>query len=162
KRQADAAEKQIGIAKDTEERQLRAYVFDIRATMRDFAIGKKPNVRITIKNVGQTPAYNVRFRGGIKPVPSNFSGSFPLISDNANRSVGPGVELYPVLTADEVLTDTVNMTVHNGVTVYLVSGIIDYTDAFDQPRFKNFRLVFDRESICDGALTMTPDGNDGN
>ena len=68
-RQADAAEAQIGVAKDTEKRQLRAYI-----VITDFSVvcpdcgddtGGPPwpfrnTVRYKVENSGQTPAYHVR------------------------------------------------------------------------------------------------------
>lgn len=59
KRQATAAETQIAVAKDTEERQLRAYVLLASATIR---IEKDNTVLISLvaKNYGLTPAYDFK------------------------------------------------------------------------------------------------------
>jgi hypothetical protein len=57
KRQADAAESQIDVAKDTEKRELRAYVYVVPKIV-DFVAGGQPYAEITLKNGGQTPAYD--------------------------------------------------------------------------------------------------------
>ena len=57
RRQADASEMQIDVAKDTAKRQLRAYVYVTAGAIEKFAVGEAPSVTVTVQMIGQTPAY---------------------------------------------------------------------------------------------------------
>jgi hypothetical protein len=65
-RLAKAAEDQIAVAKDSEERQLRAYV-----AVNALVAGEKypKTIQATVQNGGQTPAYAVNFHLNWQPVP---------------------------------------------------------------------------------------------
>ena len=72
-RQAKAAEDQIAVAKDTEQRQLRAYVFvdHVQTTNIDDDLTiddptKLQSVTVVFKNSGLTPAYNVKQIASLK------------------------------------------------------------------------------------------------
>jgi hypothetical protein len=65
-------------AKDTSERQLRAYVILARnyKKIEDFELGKKPHIMTTIENVGQTPVYNGTWISGLNVLPNPLPGKF--------------------------------------------------------------------------------------
>jgi hypothetical protein len=59
-RQNRIANQTLQLAKETSERQLRAYVDVDRTTFTGFKSGEQVVVGVTIKNFGQTPARNVK------------------------------------------------------------------------------------------------------
>jgi hypothetical protein len=60
KRSADVAQDQVAAAKDTEQRQLRAYVGIIPGDVENFGEDTF-EIKLIRKNYGQTPAYDVGF-----------------------------------------------------------------------------------------------------
>ncbi|SRR6266446_2142026 len=66
--QTDALKQQVRGAEDTAERQLRAYVGVISGNVTSEFVNHSPRLRAMLKmqNGGQTPAYKVRGKGGIK------------------------------------------------------------------------------------------------
>jgi len=56
---ADAAKQQVGVAIDTEQRQLRAYIVIDAANITKFEVGQLIQSHITLKNTGLTPAYDI-------------------------------------------------------------------------------------------------------
>ena len=59
RRQANASEAQVGMAIDTEKRQLRAYILPFKMGI-EITKENKVDATIIIKNFGQTPAHNFR------------------------------------------------------------------------------------------------------
>jgi hypothetical protein len=57
---AGATQALVRGAERTERRQLRAYLHNLKGTVRGIEVDKIPYVEVDIKNFGQTPAYNVR------------------------------------------------------------------------------------------------------
>jgi hypothetical protein len=154
----------VKISEDTERRQLRAYVFAIKATMKDFEHGKKPNVRITVRNTGQTPAYRMNIESAIVPREIPLKGPLPTPAQYvANFTLGPASEFYPILTASDFLVPELSAQVLRDNAAYFVYGRINYIDAFGTKRYTDFKLIFDSENLrSDGALAMTEDGNGAN
>lgn len=163
-KQLKAARDGVKISEDTERRQLRAYVFAIKATMRDFDLDKKPNVRITVRNTGQTPAYRMNIESAIVPTEIPIKGSLmPPTRHLANFTLGPASEFYPILTANDVLSPGLRARIQRGIAAYFVYGTINYFDAFDDKRYTQFKLIFDAESLrTDGTLALTEDDNAAN
>jgi hypothetical protein len=56
---ATAASRQASIAEDTEKRQLRAYVGTVPGDIENFGDMAKQRFVLTVRNFGETPAYNV-------------------------------------------------------------------------------------------------------
>jgi hypothetical protein len=59
-RNADAAEFLASQSADNAKRHLRAYVLVSSVAVNDFEVGDQVSAEITIKNFGQTPAYNLK------------------------------------------------------------------------------------------------------
>ena len=126
----------------TEERQLRAYVIidNLEVT------GPKPTGRaprsyiLTIKNFGQTPAYDVDVRLVYEYGPLEESALPPLDLDSAPRNrtiVGPGGSLYVGCYPPATSIDVLN-AVHAGTMDLYVRGVIRYGDAFGRQRTTRF------------------------
>ena len=64
-RLALAARDQADVSKDTEERQLRAYVIaEFPNSLDNFVAGKKAESKVPAQNVGQTPVYDMGWIAG--------------------------------------------------------------------------------------------------
>ena len=82
-------------AQDSSERQLRAYVCVDSAKITGFAVGGRPVFSVTLKNVGQTPAYEYRQTRfvGVQPWPQpTIPPADGGILKSAKRDVGAGGE----------------------------------------------------------------------
>jgi hypothetical protein len=141
---------QAYIAKDTAERQLRAYISVIVEKHPDLNAAGPPETVLLFKNVGQTPAYKVRARsifsvldGGtftddemkavreyIDRIQGFESVMFP--GQEFRQSAEPGVGLP--------LTSNQKIKVSMGAMTLWVNGEVSYTDAFGHNHFTRFRL----------------------
>jgi hypothetical protein len=168
KRQASAAETQVGVAKDTEQRQLRAYLYVDHDMIN--AREKTATVNINIRHAGATPAYKIRLDtymvtgrymvgeiqmpdvtstsvGGVRH--SNYSilfGDRPQIGEEASF-IGPSEEaMRAVWSKDPLIGD-------NRIYVY---GVLRYFDVFglDDPKLERrheFCFVFHPERDPHGS-----------
>jgi hypothetical protein len=109
-RQVTAAETQIGVAKDTEQRQLRAYLYVDHGSLSPvgpiFVPGTPTGAIIHLHSAGATPAYKLRVAATVE------IGEFPLpkgkLSDPLKRS-GEGITRasYPILYGSEPIDENV-------------------------------------------------------
>ena len=155
-----AAQDAVAIAKDTAERQLRAYVMveGISASIKD----GKVSVTATFKNAGQTPAYDLISEMYVivgnpdgmsikdvdtrKPVGPMFVG--------ANMSVSHGGELDMSDIIDFVWSDP-NATV-------IVRGTVTYRDIFGKLRKLTYKRRRTQVFADKWGMIVTPDGNENN
>jgi hypothetical protein len=170
KNSADAANAAVALAKDTAEKQLRAYVGIDKPRVLGMTVGNKPIVLVTVKNCGQTPAYNVRgwHKYIFGPVPLDLEFPEGRSGGVTTLHAGQTVEFrseMPVLT-EELLT-AFGTSGDQGIALW-VYGKISYDDAFGAPHISNFRHLTGvgryRTEIVDGdnvaPLRADPKGND--
>jgi hypothetical protein len=163
RRQADAANDQVKIAKETAERQLRAYVatYFERVVCPDCGSANSPGptataapknyVRVRLENHGQTPAYRPRICVAgwvLKPpnperlLPQNFDYSCSHAAEG--QTIFPGLPslIYSGLSG---LDHLVKMAEQNEGTLFFY-GQVDYDDVFESRRTTPICMVFlDRE-----------------
>lgn len=172
---AVAAAVQICISRDTEHRQLRAYILKSDTSI----VVDFPNtldLRFITKNFGLTPAYKVigwsciivgyfsKEAGGAMRLETKFpgpafdekSGQPTIIGPQDTRTIlfptfcdGPAPGVRPI-TPDEVARIKAG---HAAVYVY---GEQRYFDAFGDRHFTKYRIV----GLGDGATFDAPEGND--
>jgi len=159
------------VARDTEKRSLRAYVFlvpDNEVTVDVFpsktAIGQ---IEVNVRNSGQTPAYDVVANSWVAleewPPPSDFKYTGPPDPKGDSRLIlAPGgVQHYHTGTA-RPFTDQEWQEIEAGTKSFYVYGSITYTDAFGYPRYTNFCLAsavgIDR--VFKNAIAHCPRHND--
>lgn len=164
---AQATKDSVEVARSTAERQLRAYVFPISASMLDFAIGSIPRADITIKNTGQTPAYDCTVIACIYRIGLPIVGAFPapeVPTRMSGGSLGPGMERHPKPALNKPLCEADHTEIMDGRDSIFVFGRINYTDAFGEPRFANFRYEFGRQNARrnDGGMHVCAEGNESN
>lgn len=162
-----ATKDSVEVARTTAERQLRAYVFPISVRLLDFAIGSAPRAEITIKNTGQTPAYDCTVIASIYRIGLPLVGAFPnpdVPTRMSAGSVGPGMERHPKPSLTKALSEDDHTAVREGKEAIFVFGRVNYVDAFGKPRFTNFRYEFGRENARrnDGSLHVCVAGNESN
>jgi hypothetical protein len=153
----EGAERNAGI-------QLRAYVFAGGCRLTDFAVGKEIAATVTVKNTGQTPAYDVVVITGLDfrvlPLASPI-GLDEIPTDLSKISVGPGQELFPRIFSGKVLGVVEDEALRDGRAVIYVHGRIEYRTAFGDHPMTEFKFFFD--DICArsgrGVMRVAVDGN---
>lgn len=160
-RQAKAAEDQVGVQTDTENRQLRAYVFLSEGHLDNFGIASPMNVSVKIKNSGQTPAYKLIARTIItfndypaKALPNPQAG-------RPSMDLGPTNEFTLRTTAARPLTSEEHSKVIGRTSAIYVYGEFSYIDAFSRCWLQYFKTYFGGNNgvTSDGALHPYNEGN---
>jgi hypothetical protein len=173
---------QIWTIRDNTQRQLRAYVSTNVISMKLDA-SNKPDVFVTMKNFGQTPAYiyshwaclAVRdftmenYRTG-EPTPALPPNPIPTLPGKS--MIGPGDVRHKWLVAfcdepskldNRPLTNDERAALRLGTKVIYLYGEAAYTDAFGVPRYSRYR-VFSNDSIglAEGKTVDAQKGNEAN
>lgn len=135
KRAADAAHATVQSMESTSARQLRAYVHVWRCTM-SISEGAA-HVRVRLENAGSTPAYKASGYATVWvdtfPTPQNI----PTTKPKLGTDIGPGGKM--TMWRRTPISDAEMKRVTEGTHVIWVTGILDYQDAFKQPRHVDFR-----------------------
>jgi hypothetical protein len=162
-------------AKNTAQRQLRAYLFlqttDIlegsMLTPPSPARTNFPFVHASIKNSGQTPAYEIISWLQIAITgPSNENTlvlPLPMQRVSANN-LGPASMFTKGLWFDRPLTAPEIADIATGARAIYAYGRIEYTDAFAVRRFTNFRLKYNGPfpPLPNSVFNFCESGNDLN
>lgn len=168
KRQAKAAEDQIEVAKDTERRQLRAYVMVESSAVSINADGL-PVVRIAVKNFGSTPAYDFRHWACavIRKFPDQekdfLKNSLLVQAAEAPKSlIAPGglifkdyVGVCDRANESPVLKEEI-AAVREGSKEIFTVGVIKYRDAFRVEHVTHYRRAWNEKT------KLSSDGYKGN
>lgn len=127
---------------ETAERQLRAYV-GVQSIIRKHGSGTGPAwvLHVTLKNYGQTPAYDLVIRCGrvIREVADDhvFSSAADL-PPNAPVYLAPG-EISVTVVDVKTLIGPEWTYFKNGKTAIYVCGRVDFRGAFDEDRWLEFQ-----------------------
>lgn len=162
------------------ERELRAYVFPVSFTIRNFqttlssrnSAPQRISAYVKIKNTGQTPAY--KFTCQVKMTAGPFpQTNFTISEEDAEHTpgnLGPEGAVSYTPTKDTLLTREQAKDVIAGKWAIYVFGRIDYVDAFKIPRWTTFRtlargdhgVMFTAKEGEEDVLLLTTheDGND--
>jgi hypothetical protein len=162
KRQADAAEKQIGIAKDTEVKQLRPYLYISHSVLMSYA-PRKFGAEIQIHHSGQTPAYKVTMDATV------MVGQYRLLDPNLGditKMSGINHFEYSALHGSEPAREAVSVTFEPQVIEMVMKtdpnyglehrfylfGIVRYFDIFGEDEHAyRFCFVFHPERDRNGS-----------
>jgi hypothetical protein len=132
----------------TARRQLRAYV--VVSAAKAVNTSKVPAFNIHIRNCGQTPAYDVRWRATIIPLAEG--DEFSLEGNDAvlQPTLGPGQEY----TRSQWSIDLVNwiavaISLTGGSKSLYAFGNVTYRDTFGRRRFTRYRM---RLPVADGRM----------
>jgi hypothetical protein len=148
---------QVFIARDTENRQLRAYL-GIFYAKNESSSGIFKAIYI-IKNTGQTPAYNVKtsIRTGCKPLSSKVAFDTSLVHGGhpSTSIISPGDPAY--IEQRIPVSDSVMIFLNNGSAAFFTWGELQYMDVFGNTHTTKFRFTSD---LPDNPFEMVPDSAD--
>lgn len=154
RRQADAAESQIDIAKDTARRQLRAYAYVTLGNITNLGTPERPKGVASVQMIGQTPAYRLEFITNIATLP------YPL-KEPMRKFEPPGrpIEVTrSVLFPGQSFSHTVQLAyvpdpqqialLKNAQQArFYLCGTVKYADAFSDRHEVLFCFNYDQEAI---------------
>lgn len=130
-------------ADDTARRQLRAYLSINPTVVENYGTQKRATINWVVKNHGQTPASEIRYKFSIEvmpdPLPSGFDFSKPQLEVTSDSSLFPsGGDPTNVLKAwfnnDRPFTDDEYDSIEAGTHRIHVWGIMTYRDVFKRAR----------------------------
>lgn len=150
RKQVQLAEAQVGVAKDTEKRQLRAYVF-IKPDESKTIIAKNKTVELfyQIRNAGMTPAYRVRSELGpyIQPASAPFDPDMSVpLAQYPTTIVWPGIDNHSsgIVTLAAITStsgDAKAKLISGELAIYFVGDVL-YSDIFGDEHRTDFCYVF--------------------
>jgi hypothetical protein len=148
-------------AEETSERQLRAYVMIHSVAIRNTTVGGKPEVTITFKNSGETPASEMTHwaRLGFHPFPSPISFPQKPRQTMPPAPLAPGGVIMITTGIDRQLDTTTFATLQNRSHALYLAGEIRYKDAFGKPRETDFVLFCTGPLVASGTMASFETGN---
>jgi hypothetical protein len=156
------------ISRDTEHRQLRAYVGLVPGDVENFGDLAKQRFTFVRKNYGLTPAYDL--------VVSQFGESvivygqpIPVISPNpppdilrGNVTLFPSGELPMHLIGVGISKDMIDKFMSDDNFRFVYTGTVKYRDAFDNTHFTNFCWMYKRNAMTAKDVDWCQGYNDSN
>jgi hypothetical protein len=154
KRQANTAELQIGIAKDTAKRQLRAYVYVTPDGLKNLGKDERPQGGVTVHMIGQTPAYDLELLTTIGTLPypltkkiEEFTPSRP--TELTHSILFPGLTFNNSPTLTYVPTDQQMTVIKQADPVRIfVWGSVTYKDTFLERHHVLFCFNYDKAAVA--------------
>lgn len=149
KESAEATRDSVATMKETAERQLRAYLIVVGpSSCTPFnPPGAAPNVkfeiRVVLKNTGQTPAYEVSGLLDVKVWPTSLPPAIDLTltppsADRSTTVVGTGQDMVLIWQSPELTpAGAAEVRAGNKKRLYYI-GRVTYRDAFGHQRFTQF------------------------
>ena len=174
---------QVVVTKDTARRQLRAYVLVERGIIGNVANpipgpGEKietvarillptagPSAQITIKNTGQTPAYELVHWGRICIQEFPLTSQLPPMPTPEAKFwtvMGPGIAEVKTLRLPKALDSNQIQGLRDGTMAIYCHGEVVYRDAFKKKRVTKYRCMYSAVGGIIGVntdLTYCDDGN---
>jgi hypothetical protein len=139
-------------ARDTEERELRAYIGIVVVDFtgpNTFVPPNYPSVHFNVRNYGSTPAHSVTHEGAIKscayPLPKNFDFAIPAVATSPEPiTVFPGTpdNLGIEATSDRALTPAEFAEIGIGNNRVCFFGTVHYWDVFGFKWYSNYCYSF--------------------
>lgn len=163
--QAKAAAEAVVTAQIASERQLRAYVDCVKAALSaPLAVGEGYELKVCVKNLGQTPARNVRVRVvlvitnlNVTVVDKELFDRIPIRDEvSSDGSLGSGVEANVTFVKSAEEAAALIPDLLNSRRKLLIKGRVDYVDIFGVPRWSTFARHLN--SPADQTLQIGPTG----
>lgn len=139
------AEESYRLADGTAKRQLRAYLVTRNVTVKWVRVGKIPEFSVFLRNVGQTPAYEVR--AIIKPFivrGEDVNGCKVRLDKEkgpiSTSIIGVGQESELCASIDDELTVSLDEEIRSGKVTLGLFGILSYRDVFQRRRLLTFKM----------------------
>ena len=157
-------------AADTEKRQLRAYIGFLPGGVENFGDAKNQLFKMTRRNYGLTPAYNVFSPPTLHDVvkiggalPSTFNVTLPPnMNTKDTPSIFPSME-HTVRLPGHQMSPTQIELARNGMEYqFIYYGIIFYDDAFGDHHYTRYCWIFKGENMTDKDADACLGHNDSN
>jgi len=164
--QALSLRQTVNQMRESEERQLRAWVFVSQAAVKDPMQHDPIEAHVVIKNAGQTPAYDVRIFGGIIVANWPLDRKLPPIDFSKAASVGtlgPGMDGNQMCALQPQLNASGIQDLNDGKAAIYVFGEIQYRDVFNRTRRTKYRYFTEGAAGVRGiSLCSHEQGNEAN
>ena len=166
---ADVAGKAVALAELTAKRQLRAHIFidDIIIDFKNFSYD--PNIRIIVKNFGETPGRNIRNTFDVRPIFAAFSKDeqqFGLTTCIPGQlaDLAPAQGVVSQTTYPLSMLNCIRPNLLKKSMFLYVFGVVHYTDIFEdlQSTHYRYRLLVDSTGIPKGKAHLIMEGHAGN
>lgn len=153
------------IARESSERQLRAYVGVVDFGIRDISPGKHPFFSVKYENAGQTPAGELICRSRLEytsqdPTKVRFKAAPPGRTSKFN--LAPGGHGWSQIRTSAPLSQSDYDKLKSGQTTYVFAGYIIYRDAFGIRRFTLFRTHLLADTIEENGFAKVANDIKGN
>lgn len=147
-------------AEDTARRQLRAYVQVTEAASR--LDGTELWVAVTLKNTGQSPAYDVEHRCAIVGVSKGDTPNLGMLDMGpvARGVVGSAGELTTTIPLLDEVTPAKKLLLEQEKAMVIVWGHIAYRDIFNAVHSTKYKLILRGHGVRHGRLHPAEDGNE--
>jgi hypothetical protein len=152
--------RQFEESRRSSERQLRAYLSVVvgAGIYQERLKGLRFEARPIILNNGATPAYKVRFSAVARIIPDKLAATYefkmPTMLPVSQASIGPKENRIMSAVYPRMIPDHRAKKVVLGDKIALwVWGVVEYEDAFEQPRYTQFCQRLDWRSDGKGAWT---------
>jgi hypothetical protein len=155
---------QIRDGRKSSERQLRAYVMIDTVKIENIRMGGEPEVKLTFKNSGQTPATNLTHwaRLSFNTFPE-ITGELPTVKKGERLPPGPlapGGKIHLTTGIDRPLDAAVlNTIIVDRTHAFYIVGELRYVDAFGVPRETDFLLFSTGSFATEGSMASYKTGN---
>jgi hypothetical protein len=128
----------------------RAYVVAELQVIEEFAPGKPFKGAIAVRNVGQTPAYNVSTNMAVTIIPDGGSGQIPGWEEvtRVHLVIGSGLDKRSSRHSVEPLTQAQFDSVRAGKSRVLVGGTVVYDDIFGKTWWTQFCHFYTGEQLA--------------
>ena len=170
-RAARAADRSVKLAEDTAKRQLRAYVLPSKFKIAGLLAGQRPRITYLLRNVGQTPAHEVRLGaivvwGASDASPHFMKIRFPKAAESPSKTVlGAGEEADARMVFASTITGELADALRSGASTMVMGGAISYRDIFKRRRLVTFKVYLDSMHIEEDGnahFTVCSRGNSAN
>jgi hypothetical protein len=134
---------QFWIARDSERRQLRAYVNIEKVTITGVDIPGRAQIEIHVTNAGLTPARGVHMRGSARKDIYPAEKPFVLSTDapiKSRRDVGPGHSFNPKIGFN--ISEKQIREIEQGKYAIWMFGDIKYRDVFGVDHSTSYRFIY--------------------
>ncbi len=145
------------------ERELRAYVHVTEAGIRNFGSSMPIEANLSVKNFGQTPAYDFCLITGlgIYALPKHDFTPYERTDGLESKgTLGPGDSVEAPRVMPKVLTPEIHERILRREIAIFFFGKVDYRDAFGKRRFTSFRFIAEPVNSRTLSFTATDSGND--
>ena len=165
-RQAEAAEKANNISQENIQQRLRSYIIDEDIHF-DHILDTHLETSIALRNVGQTPAYNVAFfaraaflkidKNGLFILPYEFPQFCDGLSPFGQVAIGAGVATSFRIAKTDISGNELDQfnpseldDLRKARADFLLWGITCYMDIFEKAHFKKFCRFYSNEKDLKG------------